>query len=31
MNSYVLILIAVLLAAGGQILLKKGAVQDLVF
>jgi len=28
MNSYLLILIAVLLAAGGQILLKKGAVAD---
>lgn len=28
MNSYALILIAVLLAAGGQILLKKGAIAD---
>jgi len=28
MNSYLLILIAVLLAAGGQIFLKKGAVAD---
>lgn len=28
MNSYLLILIAVTLAAGGQILLKKGAVAD---